>query len=189
MKDMTCSFAAAWVRETQAARNADQPTTPWAFRARGVRSGKRVDPAARRLVHMRDQREVFSSCPQFNARVRGWQGRSDARQVSTATPSHGRRACAERTDRIGVRPDDTLPGGVSSLKPNRTDRVENTLQGRRLSMAFTEARAKQVRAMRPARLLLRQRWEVPLPQPHRPEPRSSLRHQATALRRWNRSNC
>ena len=53
MKDMTCSFAAAWVRETRAARNAEQATTPWAFRARGVRRGKRVDPAARRLVHMR----------------------------------------------------------------------------------------------------------------------------------------
>lgn len=49
MKDMTCSFAAAWVRETRAARNAEQPTTPWAFRAHGIRRGKRVGQAARRL--------------------------------------------------------------------------------------------------------------------------------------------
>jgi len=40
MKDMTCSFAAAWVRKTRAARNAEQPTTPWTFRAHGVWRGK-----------------------------------------------------------------------------------------------------------------------------------------------------
>ena len=184
MKDMTCSFAAAWVRETRAARNAEQPTTPWAFRARGVRRGKRVDPAARRLVHMRGQREVFSSCPQFNARVRGWQGRSDARQVSTATPSHGRRACAERTDRIGVRPVDTLPSGMNSLKSNRSDRAENTRHIRRLSVAFTEAPIYPApRATRPDRLRKRPGWAPTLPRPRWPNHRQEPRHQAVGHRR------
>ena len=83
-----------------------------------------MDPAARRLGPIRDHREVWKSSPQRNARVRGGQGLGDARQVSTATPSQpGRRACAERTDRIGVRPVDTLPGGLNSLKSKRTDRV------------------------------------------------------------------
>ena len=129
MKDMTCSFAAAWVRETRAARNADQPTTPWAFRAHGVRRGKRVGPAARRLGPHPGSRGSLQLQP----------AGGDARQVSTATPSHGRRACAERTDRIGVRPVDTLPGGPNLLKPDRTGRVENTRRIRRLSVAFTEA--------------------------------------------------
>jgi len=116
MKDMTCSFAAAWVRETRATRNAEQSTTPWAFRAHGVKRGKRVGPAARRLVHIRDQMEVFSSNPQFNSRVRAWQGRSDARQVSTATPSLGDGLACGAHRSQAMRPVDTLPGGLGSLK-------------------------------------------------------------------------
>ena len=34
-------------------------------------------------------------------------------------------ACAARTDRLGVRPVDTLPPGLNSLKSKRTSRVEN----------------------------------------------------------------
>jgi len=75
-----------------------------------------VGQTARRLVHIRDQMEVFGSSPQLNSRVRAWQGRSDARQVSTATPSlgDGLECGAHRSQ--AMRPADTLPGGLGSLK-------------------------------------------------------------------------
>ena len=122
MKDMTCSFAAAWVRETRAARNAEQPTTPWAFRARGIRRGKRVDSAVRLLVHIRGQKEVFSSGPQLK-RAGAWLTMAERCKAGIDCDAAAW-ACAACTDRLGVRPVDTLPGGLNSLKSKRTSRVE-----------------------------------------------------------------
>ena len=117
MKDMTCSFAAAWVRETRAARNAEQNNTT--VGVPGARCQERQAGGPGREAAWStsgDQREVFGSSPQFNSRVRAWQGRSDARQVSTATPSLGDGLACGAHRSQAMRPVDTLPGGLGSLK-------------------------------------------------------------------------
>ena len=73
-------------------------------------------PTARRQVHIRDQMEVFSSVAQCNALVRGWQGRA----LQNRYRLRRRRECdglargAHRSQ--AMRPVDTLPGGLGSLK-------------------------------------------------------------------------
>ena len=105
---------------------------------------------ARRLVHILDQMEVFGSSPQFNSRVRAWQGRSDAGQVSTATPSLGDGLACGAHRSQAMRPVDTLPGGLGSLKSFSTDRIKSTPRRGLLLVAFTEARSERVRACRAA---------------------------------------
>ena len=94
---------------------------------RSASEAQSIRPAVARLVLLQpqqrlvisltlDQREVFGSSPQFNSRVRAWQGRSDARQVSTATPSLGDGLACGAHRSQAMRPVDTLPGGLGSLK-------------------------------------------------------------------------
>ena len=116
MKDMTCSFAAAWVRETRAARNAAQNNTT--VGVPGARCQERhaggPPPSGWSTFGVKWK----SSAPARSSTRGGVLGKGGTmqRQVSTATPSLGDGLACRAHRSQAMRPVDTLPGGLGSLK-------------------------------------------------------------------------